>query len=60
MLPAQLQHTWLGWRNEVPRFISDELLIFIKANFTVKKLDEFAEYLVKKGKLTRPELDCNR
>lgn len=29
---------------------------FIKANFTVKKLDEFAEYLVKKGKLTRPEI----
>lgn len=28
---------------------------FIKANFTVKKLDEFADYLVKKGKLTRPE-----
>ncbi|MEP3480585.1 MAG: hypothetical protein ABJZ55_15150 [Fuerstiella sp.] len=28
---------------------------FVKANYTVKKLDEFAEYLVKKGKLIRPD-----
>jgi hypothetical protein len=28
---------------------------FVKANFTVKKLDEFAGYLVKTGKLSRPE-----
>jgi hypothetical protein len=28
---------------------------FVKANYTIKKLDEFAEYLVKKGKLIRPD-----
>lgn len=28
---------------------------FVKANYTVKKLEEFAEHLVKKGKLIRPE-----
>lgn len=28
---------------------------FIKANYTIKKLDEFAEYLVTKGKLVRPD-----
>ncbi len=28
---------------------------FVKANYTVKKLDEFSEYLVKKGKLIRPD-----
>ena len=28
---------------------------FVKANYTVKKLEEFAEHLVKKGKLNRPE-----
>lgn len=28
---------------------------FVKANYTVKKLDEFSDYLVKKGKLIRPD-----
>jgi hypothetical protein len=28
---------------------------FVKANYTIKKLDEFAEHLVKKGKLIRPD-----
>ena len=28
---------------------------FVKANYTIKKLDEFAEHLVKKGKLLRPD-----
>jgi hypothetical protein len=28
---------------------------FVKANYTIKKLDEFSEYLVTKGKLVRPD-----
>jgi len=28
---------------------------FVKAHYTIKKLDEFAEHLVKRGKLNRPE-----
>lgn len=28
---------------------------FVRANYTIKKLDEFAEHLVKKGKLVRPD-----
>lgn len=28
---------------------------FVKANYTIKKLDEFAEHLVRKGKLVRPD-----
>jgi len=40
------EHSADTWYRRIPAFV--------KANFTVKKLDEYAGYLVKTGRLTRP------